>query len=190
MHYRHMDDPDKPSLLKHIDNFVRGLANGLTFGAADTIAAAADTIVTDRGGKQGESLGAAFDRNRIEQLQKTRQAHAETKDGVEAGEMLGSLGLGFGVFGLLKTGAVTSGAQYRELFTRAGSALAGRRPMLGLALLNTSLNRAMRAERAASAAAMGSTAISLAVNRTQHPDKNATGEVQPDARPRTPPRAP
>jgi hypothetical protein len=75
-----MTDGTGPSIFKRIDNFVRGVANGMTFGAADYIAGAADTAV--KGGSIGKNIKI--------QAAKSQQAAIEGPE-FFAGEIAGAL---------------------------------------------------------------------------------------------------
>lgn len=70
----------KSSIFKRIDNFVRGVANGLTFGAADYIAAVADTWTKDH----------SFRSNLRNQLQQTQDAQSAGSEYL-AGEVIGAV---------------------------------------------------------------------------------------------------
>ena len=101
-----MADSDKLSLFKRVDNFVRGVANGMTFGVADDIAAAADTVL-EGGGRRGETIGQAFRRNAAEEQAKTKQAYGEGQE-FKTGAVVGSLVTAWRVFRL-------GGGSYKEL---------------------------------------------------------------------------
>ena len=112
-----MDDPAKPSLLKRIDNFVRGLANGMTFGAADTIAAVADTVVERATSRRDEPIGTTVAKNVAAEQSKTVQARKEG-DELDAGEAYGGFALGAGVYRLL--GGFAAIARYSKLVAVSG----------------------------------------------------------------------
>lgn len=78
-----MPSDKNPSLLQLVDNFVRGVANGITFGFADFVAGAADTAVS----------GGSFVENTVKEWQRTNDAGPE---GV-AGNFVGSAITGIGV---------------------------------------------------------------------------------------------
>jgi len=124
-----MNDVPTPPLLKRIDNFVRGLANGLTFGQADTIAAAGDTLVDGLTGGNRKTLAASFEENQRAQNAKTTQAHTEGT-ALREGQALGALGLAVGTFRILGgfTRMAESGLRYSDILFKAGRAIRHRSP--------------------------------------------------------------
>jgi hypothetical protein len=95
-----MENSDKPTLFKRVDNFVRGMANGMTLGMADTIAAAGNTVAARIAGDQG-TVGVTLDKNLAAEAAKTLQAH---KEGHEArvGEFVGPAVLGGAAYAALR----------------------------------------------------------------------------------------
>jgi hypothetical protein len=99
-----MPENGKPSVWKRIDNFVRGLANGMTFGLADYIAGAAD----------GALRGGGLSKNIKEQLQKTTTAQNEGPE-VFVGNVVGSLSTGLSAASATMGGIANARRTYTAL---------------------------------------------------------------------------
>lgn len=169
---------------RRIDNFVRGLANGLTFGGADTIAAAANTVFRDRGGKAEETIAGAFKRNLAAEHAQT--ARADREGGYE-GQKVGALALGVGMFRLLGGFRhAASGIRFEELMANAGKII-GRRSPVEIALESQhSVTRAMAHVMKDPVA--GHPAAAVAAMSALANEKKRAAEVSPTARDKPVPR--
>jgi hypothetical protein len=96
-----------PSILERVDNFVRGVANGATFGLADYIAGAANTVVS--GGTLSGNISKELDRT--------------ANTGVEgmAGQVTGSLMDGIGAANLMLGGVRSFAGNYAKLKIEAAA---------------------------------------------------------------------
>jgi hypothetical protein len=73
-----------PSVFRRVDSFVRGVANGMTFGLADYIAGVGDTAI--KGGSVGENIK--------KEVAETQQRVMESPAEVIVGEVVGAASVG------------------------------------------------------------------------------------------------
>lgn len=107
----------EPGLLKSIDNFMRGAANGMTFGAADYIAGVADRFIYDSTGTLYGNKELTLAENVYKQSKLSRQA-MHTDPGYMIGAVLGGAtpGIAMGIangasaIGLGNIGALSAAA--------------------------------------------------------------------------------
>ncbi|MBA4274582.1 MAG: hypothetical protein C0436_02890 [Alphaproteobacteria bacterium] len=82
-----MSEPIRPSFFQRLDNFVRGVANGATFGLADKFAGTMNSIGSDK--TMSEHIA----------TEHARSVHARKTDAAYfAGEATGALGTGAALF--------------------------------------------------------------------------------------------
>lgn len=100
------EETPKPTLFKRIDNLARGLANGITFGMADYIAAKANSMLTRQWWAdwgpwwRGQATSRVFEKELAAEAARTAQAQKEGYEEI-AGRLTGSVVLGLGVTRLL-----------------------------------------------------------------------------------------
>jgi hypothetical protein len=169
------DARERPDLIKQVDNFIRGMANGLTFGAADAIAAAAWTLFGGRK-NQNETFRQALQRNYASEDALSAQAQREGTEDRE-GRIVGSLLLGLGVARAL--GGFNQAARYRALnkiIDKKGPISATQR-----ADMLTSMDGPYRAELFLAGAAGAGLSDTLSDARRQIRDREKSQSPKPHA---------
>jgi hypothetical protein len=114
-----MADPKNPSqeqgfaskAFQQVDTFVRGVANGMTFGAADYLAGAADKYIYDTTGKPQNGAPDTLANKMAQQRDLTDKDLSERHAASIAGHIIGGAALGVGVGSAIAETSVANAAK-------------------------------------------------------------------------------